>query len=325
MAPRSTSSGWAGQEGRKLLLGVAVVLVLLLNMELQGWNTVAAASTVLRKQQKSERGPIAEVMPPRVAVVLGPSEGEERAMEVNDVAGTLRVPSGPKGGFRFDYVAPSSHAERLFENEVAPVVDAFINEKRSSSIVLIGGEAARVREMLGAFGSNGDVPMPIMDGSTHGVLSRMLMRLVDSQRAGASELAWDLVIMVGWPEAAGTRVDTRLGTPTGSPLGLAINSPRMRPIVVRLEKPRDVATACSVIDRQLAGAWGDGEAAAGGQLMCSIRRRVNVGDAPASPLSQSPRSSAVPLIAYKQMVPPVDGSAQLSLVVFGSVEVSLRF
>ena len=67
-------------------------------MEMQGWNSVAAVSTLLDRQRRSgTKPPIAETMPPRVAVLVTPSVGEAGAMKVDQGTGMLQVPSGPNG------------------------------------------------------------------------------------------------------------------------------------------------------------------------------------------------------------------------------------
>ena len=113
------------------------------------------------------------------------------------------------------------------------------------------------------------------------------MRLVAPTRA--SELVWDLLVTIHKPEAAGMMVDSHSAgvTPPGTPRGSPAASPRLRPVTVRLTKPRDVPTACSVISRQLAAIWGDDEAAVGGQLICTIRRKATGGH------FRSPRSLRV--------------------------------
>ncbi len=289
-------------------------------MEMQGWSSVAAASKVLRQQRGTKtKQPIAETVPPRVAVLVSPSAGEVGAMEMDQVTGALHFPSGSNGvsrsrGFQFDYLAQPSDAARMFEERVAPVVDMFVDDKRSGSIVMIGGESARVREALGNFGASDTAGMD-------GVLPKVLMRLVVPKHA--AEVAWDLLVMVHKPEAVGTMVDshsagaTQLGTPRGSPTA----SPRLRPVTMRLAKPRDVATACTVVSRQLAALWGDAEAAVGGQLICTIRRKVAGRDVPGSPRSLSDGAA----VTYKHSTTAsMDGGPQLSVVVFGAVEVSLQ-
>eukprot|EP01043_Picozoa_sp_COSAG02_P060681 COSAG02_NODE_7982_length_2758_cov_2.138774_2_plen_290_part_00 len=289
-------------------------------MEIRGWNSVAAVSTVLRKQRTAEiEQPIAETMPPRVAVLVTPSVGEPGAMKVDQATGMLQVSSGPNGGsksgaFQFDYLAQPSDAARMFEERVAPVVDMFVTDKRSGSVVLIGGESARVRGALGDSGSGGN------PAGVDGVLPKVLMRLVAPQHA--SELVWDLLVMVHKPEAVGTMVDSHSAgaTPPGTPRGSPAASPRLRPVTVRLAKPRDVTMACTVISRQLSALWGADEAAVGGQLICTIRRKAAAGHAPGSPRSLS----GGPTVAYKHpTTSAMDGGPQLSVVVFGAVEVSL--
>ena len=286
------------------------------SVELQGWSSVpATTSGVLRKRRETEtvteKAPIAETMQPRIAVLVSPSGGEPGAVVVNHGAGTLRIPSGPKGGFQFDYVAAPSDAARMYEERVADVVDLFVDDKRSGSVVLIGGESARVREILGDSGSGADA------AGVEGVLPKMLTRLVASEQA-----VWDVVVTIHKPEAAGMAEHHHLiaGTPPGSPRASPASSPRLRPVTVRLAKLRDVATTCSVITRQLAVIWGDAEAAVGGQLICTIRRSDAGGHAPATIQSRSAR----PALRFKQSTATMQSCPQLSVVVFGTVKVSFQ-
>ena len=281
-----------------------------------GWSSVAATtSEVLRKRRETktetERAPIAETMQPQVAVVVSPSRGEPGAVVVNHGAGTLRVPSGPKGGFHFDYVAAPSDAARMYEERVAPVVDLFVDDKRSGSVVLIGGESAHVREILVDSDRGADA------AGVEGVLPKILSRLVASEQA-----VWDVVVMIHKPEAAGMAEHHHLiaGTPPGSPRTSPASSPRLRPVTIRLARLRDVATTCSVVTRQLAVIWGDAEAAVGGQLICTIRR----GDASGHPPSTIQSRSARPALRFKQSTAPMQSFPQLSVVVFGTVKVSFQ-
>jgi hypothetical protein len=281
--------------------------------ELQSWTSV---SSLMRKHQPAPL-PMAtdSVHRPRVAVVLSPPaagtprDASSGAVEMDPATGALRVPSGPKGGFRFDSVTQPSEGGRMFEQQVAPLVDDFVNTQRSGAVVLVGREAACVREVLG--GSDGGSDAAGADG----LLSKLLMRLVP-EPTGTSGPTWDLVVTVSLPEATGMMVGNSGSAAASTPAGSPRASPRMRPVAVRLEKTRDVTTACSVISRQLAQIWGGAAAAVGGHLICSIRRRSVAGGRRGD---ASPRSAG-PVVAYKQSASASDGGSQLSIVVFGAVE-----
>ena len=111
---------------------------------------------------------------------------------------------------------------------------------------------------------------------------------------------------VAAPEAAGSMVHD---TPVDSPA----SSPRVRPVTVRLEVQQDVATVCEIVNRQLLQAWGDAEAAVGGQVVCTVRRD---GHSERAAVGQSPRRAA----STPRMLGS-DNRPSFSIVAFGTVEV----
>ena len=263
-----------------------------------GWGEVSsvirAAKAGMKTEAAIEEAGMRPEARPRVAVVVGAaaSGGGGGAVRVDASLGRVQVPDGPKAGFRFDSVEQAADMSRTFGQHVEPMVDGFIGEQRSGAVVLVGSATAQLRHLLG--------------GAAGGLLQAVLARL--AAEAGAT---WDIIVTVVLPEAAGTMVTDHghSGHPVGSPMA----SPRMRPIAVRLEGPRDVATVCGVIDRQLAQIWETAEIAMGGQMICTIQRRTG-----AVRPSPSPSRRAAPLIARKQV--SMDGGAQLSIVAFGTVQ-----
>ena len=256
---------------------------------------------------------------PRLAVLLAAAsaDGAQRRATRKNVR-PAAVTAGPGGAvavgsasFRFDWAAAAADggARSLFEAEVSPLLREFVEQRRSGAVVMAGPSSAQLGGALRGERDGAPPPGPARAAGAQpgsgGLLPMVLQHLV-SALAGSDGEAWDVVVSVAAPEAAGTMVHH---TPVDSPA----SSPRVRPVTVRLEVQQDVATVCEIVNRQLLQAWGDAEAAVGGQVVCTVRRD---GHSERATVGQSPRRAA----STPRMLGS-DNRPSFSVVAFGTVEV----